>query len=132
MTDQELFNQAVRVIINQGGPSINRERKQCMYRNSNGRKCVAGHFIPDEKYSPDMEDQAIFWGFDSGPDFNNTFEGIFEDLNVKMLGEFQQIHDSCSHNSDEEFIGEWISQMTQFGKDNSLNLDVFDEYYLGS
>ena len=61
MTDQELFNQAVRVIINQGGPSINRERKQCMYRNSNGRKCVAGHFIPDEKYSPDMEDQAIFW-----------------------------------------------------------------------
>lgn len=65
VTDQELFNQAVQVILNQGGPSINRERKQ-------------------------------------------------------------------NHNSDEEFMREWISQMTQFGKDNSLNLDVFEEYHLNN
>lgn len=132
MTDQELFNQAVRVIINQGDPSINRESGQCVYRNSNGRKCVAGHFIPDEKYSPDMEEQAIFWRFDDGHEFNLTFEGIFEDLNVKMLGELQHIHDSCDHDSDQKFMSEWISQMTEFGKIHSLNLDVVEEYCLGS
>jgi hypothetical protein len=27
----------------------------CMYRNGSGLKCNAGHLIPDEDYSPEME-----------------------------------------------------------------------------
>lgn len=61
-----------------------------------------------------------------------TLKLHYENLNVKMLGELQHIHDSCDHDSDQKFMSEWISQMTEFGKIHSLNLDVFDEYYLGS
>lgn len=31
----------------------------CKYRGPNGLKCAAGHLIPDEQYSPDMEGGCV-------------------------------------------------------------------------
>lgn len=34
---------------------------QCAYRGPKGRKCGAGHLIPDNKYVPEMEGESV-WG----------------------------------------------------------------------
>lgn len=59
-TRQQTFDLAVRLTVEQGGPSIRRSGAEynhgaCAYRGDGGRKCTAGLLIPDEKYVPAME-----------------------------------------------------------------------------
>jgi len=54
LSNQEIFDKAVTHLHTQGKRSVN-EEGDCLYRNADGLKCVAGIFIPDEKYHPEME-----------------------------------------------------------------------------
>ena len=54
MTNQETFDTIVRAIIKQGSYSTN-EMGFCRYRGRYGRKCAAGHLIPDSEYDPKFE-----------------------------------------------------------------------------
>jgi len=54
MTKQEMFDKAARGILDQGGPSAT-DNGTCKYRCANGRKCAAGHIIPDALFTPEME-----------------------------------------------------------------------------
>lgn len=56
---QTLFNFVYQGLLTQGGPSttgtpLGRE-PMCMYRGLGGRKCAIGLLIPDEKYTPEMD-----------------------------------------------------------------------------
>jgi hypothetical protein len=54
MTELELVDFIQKAINDQGGPSIG--NNGCAYRSPNGRKCAAGHLLPDEVYDRDMEE----------------------------------------------------------------------------
>lgn len=132
MNNQELYNQVIRNIINQGGPSIDDEGEFCVYRNENGRMCAAGPFIPNEKYTPKMEGESIFWKFErpSGDayELNELFENVFVDIDIVFLSKLQYIHDNSNHSSDYTFFMGWIPAMINFGKKNDLDLSVFSEF----
>jgi hypothetical protein len=57
MTRQELFDQTVRHLFTQGGPSFT--TTGCLYRAPNGRKCAVGFWIPDDRYIPDIESKGV-------------------------------------------------------------------------
>lgn len=57
----------------------------CLYRGYEGKKCAAGHLIPDEAYSHSMEGRGVTsvgW-------FNNHFP----DHEIRLLKALQAIHD---------------------------------------
>ncbi len=54
--NQEVFDFVVGKIREQGCKSIGEDF--CAYRGPNGLKCAAGWLIPDEEYTPEMEE----WG----------------------------------------------------------------------
>lgn len=59
--NQQHFETMVRGLAAQGWEQSMRTADygpQCAYRGDEGRKCAAGHLLPDEKYSPDMESQT--------------------------------------------------------------------------
>ena len=58
MTDQEVFDKVVLALRKQGRKSTKLNRyghRTCRYRGDYGRKCAAGHLIPDELYDRRME-----------------------------------------------------------------------------
>lgn len=65
MNKQELFQQSVTKLFNQGKPSIRNDIRNldggpaCAYRGGNGLKCAIGHLIPDENYDQKMEAKSI-------------------------------------------------------------------------
>lgn len=132
MNNQELYNQVIRNIINQGGPSIDDESEACVYRNKNGRMCAAGPFIPNDKYTPEMEEEPIFWKFNKDGkihhEMNPRFENVFDDIDIVFLSKLQWLHDTADDSSDYTFFMGWIPTMINFGKKNDLDLSVFSEF----
>lgn len=64
---------------------------QCVYRARSGRKCAIGHLIPDDRYTPRMDDPlAGVFGCHS---FHMI--GLLTDLTVDEFNELQQTHDSA-------------------------------------
>lgn len=55
-TDEELVIDCFDKLIAQGGFSIS-ESAGCVYRSENGKKCAAGHYIPDEDYEKVFEEK---------------------------------------------------------------------------
>lgn len=58
ITRQEAFDRVVRGLAAQGWERSVSERGTCLYRGPEGRKCAAGHLIPDDLYDPAMETWA--------------------------------------------------------------------------
>lgn len=55
LTDlQAVFDYTTRMIIRQGGPSMN-DQGRCLYRAPSGCRCAIGWLIPDDEYDPEME-----------------------------------------------------------------------------
>ena len=57
MERQELINRTYQLLVAQGGPSAELAENgiSCLYRGPDGRKCAAGHWIPDDKYTHHLE-----------------------------------------------------------------------------
>lgn len=82
---QKLYNKAKLHLLTQNAQS--KYNSQCRYRGMYGRKCGAGIFIPDEKYSEEME--GLTW-----ESVNTTFQ-----LNVphpELIDDVQILHDTRS------------------------------------
>lgn len=59
LTSQEIFNRVWDEFVTQGKPlSVSSGGQQCRYRGTNGSKCAFGIFIPDDRYSPEMENKG--------------------------------------------------------------------------
>lgn len=95
MTKQEYLDLVVTTSRNGGFPSIVRSDNcelrdpNCLYRSDNGKKCVAGLLIPDDKYSEVMEGQAI----DTLIEECSLFSIIPHGMTLPELVECQELHD---------------------------------------
>lgn len=108
MTDQELFDKACKGIVDQGGPSI--DTRGCVYRSNNGRKCAAGHLIPDEEYSPAWEGNGVallpkkFWTNEQEP----------------LVSALQRAHDMAA-TSAQEFMSDFKQRARRVAELLNLN-----------
>lgn len=68
---------------------------QCYYRDPEdpSKKCSIGRYIPDEKYSREMEQKVVNNLLLAYPD---ALPQEVKDLRISFLREIQELHDSCS------------------------------------
>lgn len=94
-TNQEIFDRVVSALREQGEPCVN-EHRNCVYRNSDGLKCAAGHLIPDDKYDPSFENTAV-GSFSDNNEYNKVtqlfFDMDYNNDNIELVSQLQSIHD---------------------------------------
>lgn len=90
LTLQDVFNLGYIGVIRQGKQSAGADG-YCLYRGPDGIKCAIGHCIPDELYTPNLENiipvSSTFW---------NICGGLFELDSIdfgRALRDFQWCHD---------------------------------------
>lgn len=107
MNKQEMFTKVWKGLEGQNWQQSLQEGStdRCRYRGPNGLKCAAGHLIPDEMYSPELEGEHILAVFsDNAMIFGEHVDGPEKSFAYRM----QTAHDSF------EVVGLRTSRATQF------------------
>lgn len=77
MDDQQIFDTAVKGVLEQGCASINAQ-EACVLRGENDAKCAVGYLIPDEAYEESMEENAAL------SSYSNMY-GEFDDESIEVF-----------------------------------------------
>lgn len=123
MTRQEMFDMAYCGVMRQGGPSVDPDNRQCLYRAPGGKKCAAGWLIPDEAYSEAMEGvpiepvHLVAMGLPKETEMYRTF-----------VREMQRAHDVASWQKGQEFLDAFTTLMRAVAVGYNLNTDVMKEF----
>ncbi len=102
--NQEVFDYVVAALRKQGRKSLvfdsATKKELCSYRGEEGKKCAAGHLIPDEDYNPTWENIAVRIGVDNPVVHYFASKGY----DIKLISKLQYCHDNrVVHNWEEEF-----------------------------
>jgi hypothetical protein len=62
MTNQEIFTTVRSHLLAQNARSFDPERRLCVYRDWEGKKCAVGALIPDDIYALNMEGKPVTGG----------------------------------------------------------------------
>ena len=89
MNKQEIFDTVVNHLRTQGRKSID-NNGYCKYRSAQGLKCAIGCLIPDDQYSPIMENKSP--SAVSRKLTDNALSDVFYE-NRDLLSSLQAIHD---------------------------------------
>ena len=112
ITLQEVFNKVwerAKVEVR----SFDSTKAICTYRNSDGSKnhCFVGVCIPDELYTPEMEDGGSI-------SVNECVKSLFHKTLHPALQELQSIHDNRGHYGTDD----WPAELTKFAKKHRLKI----------
>jgi hypothetical protein len=112
MNKQEIFNKVSAHLLRQGEGSLLPDGG-CAYRGEHGLKCAIGVLIPDELYTPEIEDKDVH-GLPSG-----LLEslGFFGEDELTFLSGLQKIHDRFPPIL-------WGTRLTAFAKVHNLTLET--------
>jgi hypothetical protein len=121
MTNQEAFDIAVKGIVAQGKPAYDLQLfGGCCYRTSSTPplKCAIGMFIPDDRYTRDMEGE--------GPDvlFSDAFDiPELSRLNPQLFAELQDAHDDAALDVEpEDFLSYFLLKAQAVAKAYDLEM----------
>lgn len=119
MTKQETFDKVACHLLTQNAKSLFVDPEDgsevCAYRGVDGLKCAVGALIPDELYSPAMENVTVNGLLDL------RFEALHEHIqHVDLLCDLQSIHDVAE-------VFEWPCALRSLAKSFGLNSSVVDE-----
>lgn len=99
-TKQQEFDAVVAHLYKQGRPAKLPGTEKCFYRDTlSGCTCAVGCRIPDENYSPEMEQLNIFAAIDKA--VGNLPPEIYEYR--FMFSALQNAHDRCATKADGTF-----------------------------
>lgn len=97
---QRLFDFIVEAIRNQGGQSLLLNGPSaCRYRGKGGRKCAAGHLIPDDKYNEKIECANVAIG--THP-YSLFLSMGYPDTKIRFIRAMQLVHDNGTSESNME------------------------------
>lgn len=93
-TRQEIFDIAYRGLASQGFKR-SKDGGACAYRDSNGRKCAIGWLIPDDKYTPYIENDTPSAGCQNGYMVRELAGISYED--ASFATNLQRCHDDATN-----------------------------------
>ena len=114
ISDQVAFNTVVTHMLKQDEPAMDDEGDSCVYWNKDtGLKCAIGCLIREEDYTPEMEEKGVegLIQFDLLPDY-------LLDIDTKLLGSLQGVHDDCH--------GSWLEELTNLAIKYNLSMPQVD------
>ncbi len=117
MSDRQyVFNRVVKHLREQKIPSV--EGSACKYRGPNGVKCAIGIFIPDEKYTPDLEGRSA-----TSDEVLAVLPKKVKNLDADFLHAVQyRLHDDVDINP-EDFLGCFEETAKKFAIDWELKYE---------
>ncbi len=98
LTNQQVFDLAATHLLTQNERSVDydpqddRGSGKCMYRGVGGLKCAIGALIPDELYTPQIENTPVDVLINRSPKVKELFAGIHR----MLLCALQRCHDNLS------------------------------------
>lgn len=118
MTNQEYLEMLVRAAHDGTFPSLNETRRECRYRNQEGKRCAIGLIIPDEVYAPAWEGETVH----GLPQILRTLLKILlPDMTADELQSVQLLHDQHAMGKEgwntEQFITD-LRQLPCFRKEH--------------
>jgi hypothetical protein len=134
LNNQEIFDKVSEHLINQGCKSVSVKDNNsfcCMYRGKNGNMCAVGCLIPDELYSPDMENKSPEYLLNSFP----VLKKILKRSSISILTELQTIHDNCpiiDENTQEFEMRDLIEQLIDVRYKFRLHMPPVIQNYLNN
>lgn len=130
MNAQEIFDKVARHLLTQNRPARDVYSDNCRYRTENGLKCAVGCLIPDDKYTPEIENVGISWLLVPTTSEEiirkrRTLRELLSDLGLldhcDLLTRLQEIHDDF----DPE---EWADELRDAAFESELNPAVLEEF----
>lgn len=116
LSKQQVFNRVTAHLLIQGKAAmaaVDDGSLECAYRTPEGLKCAIGALIPDEIYSPKMENTSAAGLCDEFPCVGNLFEPKIGNF----LNGIQRVHDKY-----EPY--EWADQLILLAQEHDLNTNV--------
>jgi hypothetical protein len=127
-TNQEAFDLVVEKLVAQGKPSVrfyNGGGLACVYRDSDGNRCAAGHLIPDDLIAAACK-EGTSWAMVQGLD---GFASLVE--SNSFISALQRAHDEPAVKLGNDSYGErpdlsswrplWVVEMKSLAAKYSLN-----------
>lgn len=138
--EQSLFDRVVIALRRQGGPSFGTmsgsSGPTCLYREKRPdgtvRKCAAGHLIPDEVYSPDMEGKLIDDSFNDDLLGRRSIRAVLGE-HTFLVDHLQRAHDeACARDFYLEEVlrtpdDVWLKHFIESAKRIASDRDISDE-----
>lgn len=126
MDMQTAFDKAYLGVMQQGGASMAQIERggglRCAYRDGKGRKCAAGHLIPDELYGREKEGMAFDMLCGAEPKIRDLFDSW--DV-IRFVQKLQRCHDNAAaHFGDRDtvFTGEFALTAGFLAKSHGLKI----------
>lgn len=115
MTDQEAFDGVLSHLRKQKVAS--HVDGYCKYRHPNGNMCAIGALIPEDIYSPDIEEKDILTILNTSLLWANKYKVFFSGVNKYLLSDLQSAHD---FHLIEEGMKSWEHRMQKIANKYSL------------
>lgn len=125
---QEIFDDCIRHLLNQGHAAKNEVGNACQYRGADGTSCAVGFFLEDNDYNPSFE----------GCDLQSLIEDkaplpAFIIDNSELLVDLQMLHDSLMTEDNELSFRQKICfrayKICREHKLHDLNLRIWASQY---
>ncbi len=111
---QEVYDAAVAGLASQEFQGCYIEIGICAYRGANGRKCAIGWCIPDEVYTPGMEEKSIRTLL---REFGDRLKDVFPpSISEDILAELQRCHDMPRDSEERR------NMLREFGRRRNLRI----------
>lgn len=134
---QDTFDLVAFKLIQQGGPASARGGGACRYRTPEGKRCAAGHLIPDAEYHPDQEYKKAstvaclpnYYGNLAGCTTSPTLAALANYVGGAFLDDLQAAHDdaaarSLPHYTDDAWLAEWRDNMRALAERYGLDASI--------
>lgn len=126
ISQQDIFTSIVTQTLRQGARSLRADKTGksmpvCAYRGAEGRKCAVGGVLPDEVYSPDMDQAA------------GTIADVLEQLTVRYGAEAEIVKEitrdldlltRCQHVHDDVLPEDWYNEFARIARDFDLMMPL--------
>ncbi len=123
MTNQEVFTKVLTHLRQQGYASVHQTMSMCMYRSDFGDMCAVGCLIPDDLYSPSIEEMTIDQVIASNINIQVLFDGVSQELLVDL--QLAHDHELPRKIANELFeLDSWEYEMEQIAKKYGLIYDA--------
>lgn len=129
-TMQETFDQAVLGVLEQGGPSLRAAingKMDCAYRGEDGRKCAAGHLIPDSWYRAGMESIVAKSDTPAGMALLQLGHSL------SLVHRLQAAHDDAAllpsrRVTDNEFLARFCAEVHELASKENLSMEAVQQH----
>ena len=118
VTAQQVLDTVVQHLLTQNAKALNDEG-YCQFHTDSGRKCAVGCLIPDDRYTPDIENACIIVHGERESANVVALHELLDELGLGESGTLQLLRDLQDVHDDEQ-VSQWKMELRHVAKNHNL------------